>query len=134
MNQDGISTNAVKASFMKHTLTLLTALLLVSLDLLHAADRVARPSKPNIIFVLADDLGWSELGCYGNGFNETPHLDQLAKDGMRFTQAYAVGHPERSGKATGSSSSSSTQAKSNCIHSRPIRRNSTTSQRINRTP
>ena len=38
--------------------------------------------KPNIIFVLADDLGWSELGCYGNSFNETPHLDQLAKDGI----------------------------------------------------
>ena len=36
-------------------------------------------TKPNIIFVLADDLGWSELGCYGNTFNETPNLDRLAK-------------------------------------------------------
>ena len=46
--------------------------------------------SPNIIFVLADDLGWSELGCYGNKFNETPHLDQLAKEGLRFIQAYAA--------------------------------------------
>ena len=48
------------------------------------------PRKPNIVFVLADDLGWAELGCYGNTFNETPHLDRLARDGVRFTQAYAA--------------------------------------------
>lgn len=47
-------------------------------------------APPNIVFVLADDLGWSELGCYGNGFNETPNLDQLAAEGVRFTQAYAA--------------------------------------------
>ena len=46
--------------------------------------------KPNIIFVLADDLGWAELGCYGNTFNETPNLDKLAKQGVRFTHAYAA--------------------------------------------
>jgi arylsulfatase A-like enzyme len=45
---------------------------------------------PNIIFILADDLGWAELGCYGNRFNETSNLDKLARDGMRFTQAYAA--------------------------------------------
>ena len=63
-----------------------------------------RADKPNIIFVLADDLGWSELGCYGNGFNETPNLDQLAKDGVRFTQAYAaapVCSPYRAALLTG---------------------------------
>ena len=43
--------------------------------------------RPNIIFILADDLGWAELGCYGNRFNETPHLDRLAKRGLRFTPA-----------------------------------------------
>ena len=60
--------------------------------------------KPNIIFILADDLGWSELGCYGNGFNETPNLDQLAKEGMRFTNAYAaapVCSPYRAALLTG---------------------------------
>lgn len=46
--------------------------------------------RPNVIFILVDDLGWSELGCYGNTFNETPHLDTLARQGMRFTQAYAA--------------------------------------------
>lgn len=51
---------------------------------------VAVERQPNIIFVLADDLGWSELGCYGNTFNETPHLDRLARDGMMFTNAYAA--------------------------------------------
>lgn len=51
---------------------------------------LAAPRQPNVIFVLADDLGWAELGCYGNIFNETPNLDRLAKQGMRFTQAYAA--------------------------------------------
>ena len=66
----------------------------------------SKPSrkKPNIIFILADDLGWAELGCYGNRFNETPHLDRLAGKGMRFTQAYAsapVCSPYRASLMTG---------------------------------
>jgi hypothetical protein len=44
-------------------------------------------SKPNIIFMLADDLGWTGLGCYGSPFYETPNIDRLARDGMKFTQA-----------------------------------------------
>ena len=59
---------------------------------------------PNIIFILADDLGWSELGSYGNRFNETPYIDQLAKEGLRFTQAYAsapVCSPYRAALLTG---------------------------------
>ena len=61
-------------------------------------------APPNVVFVLADDLGWSELGCYGNDFHETPHLDALARDGMRFTQAYAaapVCSPYRAALLTG---------------------------------
>lgn len=46
--------------------------------------------KPNIIFILADDLGWADLPVYGNKFNEAPNLDQLAKDGMKFSNAYAA--------------------------------------------
>jgi arylsulfatase A len=46
-------------------------------------------ARPNIILILADDLGWADLGCYGNTFNETPNIDRLAKQGMRFTQFYA---------------------------------------------
>jgi hypothetical protein len=45
--------------------------------------------KPNIVFIMADDLGWAELGCYGQKKIETPNLDRLAAEGMRFTQAYA---------------------------------------------
>lgn len=48
-----------------------------------------RDAKPNVIFILADDLGWAELGCYGQKKIKTPHIDQLAADGMRFTQFYA---------------------------------------------
>ena len=46
-------------------------------------------TKPNIILILADDLGSADLGCYGNKFNETPHIDRLAREGLRFTQFYA---------------------------------------------
>lgn len=45
--------------------------------------------QPNIVMVLADDLGWSELESYGSAFNETPCLNRLAREGMRLTQAYA---------------------------------------------
>jgi uncharacterized sulfatase len=44
---------------------------------------------PNIVLILADDLGWADPACYGNRFNETPHLDRLAQQGVRFTQFYA---------------------------------------------
>jgi len=60
-------------------------------------------APPNVVFILADDLGWADLGCYGNGFIETPHIDRLAAHGMRFTQAYAapVCSPTRSSIMTG---------------------------------
>lgn len=64
----------------------------------------ARPAQPpNIVLILADDLGWAELGSYGNDFNETPHLDRLAAQGMRFTDAYAapVCSPTRASIMTG---------------------------------
>ena len=52
---------------------------------LMAADR------PNIILIFIDDMGWKDVGCYGNDFINTPHIDQLAADGMRFTDSYAAG-------------------------------------------
>jgi arylsulfatase A-like enzyme len=64
------------------------------------------PPKPptNIVLILADGLGWAELGCYGNRFNETPHLDRLARQGVRFTDAYSaapVCTPTRASLMTG---------------------------------
>ena len=47
-------------------------------------------ARPNFVFVLIDDMGWTDLGCYGSSFYETPHLDRLATQGMRFTDAYAA--------------------------------------------
>jgi arylsulfatase A len=49
----------------------------------------AAPVRPNFILILADDLGWADLACYGNTFHETPHLDRLARQGLRFTHFYA---------------------------------------------
>ena len=46
--------------------------------------------KPNILFIMADDLGWMDLACQGNPLVETPNLDELARQGMRFTNAYAA--------------------------------------------
>jgi len=47
------------------------------------------PEKPNIIYILADDLGYGDLGCYGQDLIETPNIDQLASEGMKFTQHYS---------------------------------------------
>src|SRR6185369_8548987 len=47
------------------------------------------PPKPNIIFILADDLGYGDLGCYGQKKIKTPNLDKLAREGIRFTSCYA---------------------------------------------
>lgn len=49
----------------------------------------AKSAKPNLIFILADDLGYAELGCYGQKIMKTPHLDRMAQEGMRFTHFYA---------------------------------------------
>lgn len=51
---------------------------------------ISAQAPPNVVFILADDLGWADLGCYGNTFNETPAIDSLAASGVRFTNAYAA--------------------------------------------
>src|SRR5437763_3728633 len=64
--------------------------------------RAAEPTKPNVLLVLADDMGFSDLGCYG-GEITTPNLDRLATDGLRFTRFYNTGRcwPTRSALMTG---------------------------------
>ncbi|MCC6231397.1 MAG: sulfatase [Verrucomicrobiales bacterium] len=76
-------------------------LLASALLLAHLASTAAPP--PNIVLILADDLGWSDLACYGADLHQTPHLDRLARESVRFTQAYAmpVCSPTRAALLTG---------------------------------
>jgi len=63
-----------------------------------------KQKKPNIVFFLIDDMGWTDLTCYGSSFYETPNIDRLATEGMRFTDAYAacpVCSPTRASILTG---------------------------------
>jgi len=65
---------------------------------------VAADNKPNIIFIFCDDLGWGDLACFGNTKVKTPHLDKLAREGLRLTQFYVnspVCSPSRSAFMTG---------------------------------
>src|SRR5512142_1097428 len=70
---------------MKARLALL--IIMLAVPTLHAAAPSRPPAGPNVVFILADDLGYSDLGCYG-GEIATPNLDSLARDGLRFTQFY----------------------------------------------
>lgn len=77
---------------------------LSGLLLLAAFAGTAAAAPPNVVFFLADDLGWRDLGCYGSQFYETPSVDALASSGARFTQAYAacpVCSPTRASIMTG---------------------------------
>jgi arylsulfatase A-like enzyme len=71
---------------------------------LTAFPQSGKQEKPNVIFILLDDYGYTDLGCYGSKFYETPNIDRLAKQGLRFTQAYAacpVSSPTRASIMTG---------------------------------
>ena len=63
-------------------------------------------ARPNVVMILVDDMGWTDLGCYGNELHDTPMLDRLAQEGTRFTNAYASApncSPTRSAILTGHS-------------------------------
>lgn len=82
----------------------LPGLLVVTALLTLAGCSTTSQAPPNIIYILADDLGYAELGCYGQEKIQTPHIDQLAAEGMRFTQHYcgnAVCAPSRAVLMTG---------------------------------
>ena len=84
-----------------HQLLLCTSLLAASYT---SAKAVKKVDKPNIIFILCDDMGYGDLGCYGQKYIQTPCIDQMAEEGMRFTQAYAgspVSAPSRASLMTG---------------------------------
>jgi arylsulfatase A-like enzyme len=68
------------------------------------ASHAAAPVRPNVVLILADDLGWTDLAGYGSDLHETPALDQLARDGIKFTQNYSactVCSPTRAALLTG---------------------------------
>ena len=78
--------------------------ILGTLALLTAAAPVAAADRPNVVVILADDLGWGSVGCYGAAGVRTPNIDRLAKQGRKFTNAYANGSvcsPTRYGLLTG---------------------------------
>ena len=89
---------------MKRTLALLITLLLAPPATLDGADMPTAAGRPNIVLFLIDDLGWRDLGCQGSTFYQTPHIDRLAQEGARFTDAYsacAVCSPTRAAILTG---------------------------------
>ncbi len=80
------------------------AIVALVLFALVAGDGRADEKPVNVVFILADDLGWTDLGCYGSTFHKTPHLDALAQRGMLFNQAYVPNPlcaPARSSIMTG---------------------------------
>lgn len=88
---------------MKQTSTMIRAFFKIALPLFSIATYAQE--KPNIILLLVDDMGWSDLGCYArDDFHETPNIDRMAGEGMRFTNGYAacsVSSPTRASIMTG---------------------------------
>ncbi len=69
-----------------------------------ASEKKKRKDKPNVVFILTDDLGWGDLGCYGHPYIKTPNIDRLAREGTSFNQFYVnstVCAPSRVGFTTG---------------------------------
>lgn len=80
------------------------AIILSPLFVFASFAQAADPERPNIVLVLVDDMGWMDLSCQGSDYFQTPRIDQLAKEGMRFTDAYAacaVCSPTRAAVMTG---------------------------------
>ena len=96
----------IKATFVVQTLTVVTLAVELSAGAARAAadDSGNRPTPPNILFILCDDLGINDLHCYGRKDHHTPNLDHLAQQGMRFTSAYCaqpICSPSRAAILTG---------------------------------
>jgi arylsulfatase A-like enzyme len=86
---------------MSRCITLIT---LVLVTFLAGQRTYGAESPPNIVLFFVDDLGWSDVGCYGSSFYDTPNIDALADEGVRFTDAYATCHvcsPSRASLLTG---------------------------------
>jgi arylsulfatase A-like enzyme len=75
----------------RHARGLLALVSLVGTFLVPSARVAAAAPKPNIVFILADDLGYTDVGCFGSKYYETPSIDRMAAGGMRFTDGYTCG-------------------------------------------
>jgi arylsulfatase A-like enzyme len=78
--------------------------IVLAVAFLLSSETLSAAEKPNVVLILCDDLGWADLGCYASKYHKTPHLDRLADDGVRFTDAYAacpVCSPTRASLLTG---------------------------------
>jgi arylsulfatase A len=98
------------AFLQDNSLHIITTLIVIALSLSHsvchvvAEDLSDKPRRPNIVLILADDLGYGDLGCYGHPSIRTPHLDRMAREGMRFTDFYSAAEvctPSRAALLTG---------------------------------
>ena len=91
-----------RATHLKRFVFSVSTFVVLACLTLSNAEAAKRP--PNIVLFLVDDMGWADLGCYGSKFHETPNVDRLASQGMRFTSAYAacpVCSPTRASIVTG---------------------------------
>jgi arylsulfatase A len=89
---------------LRSLLARLLCFVLASVVSLCVTEHVCAEDKPNVIFILIDDMGWTDLSCMGSKFYETPHIDRMAAQGMKFTQAYSactVCSPTRAAFLTG---------------------------------
>ena len=81
-----------------------TVTFIITIGLVACSVQAKETRQPNVVFFLVDDLGWSDVGCNGSPFYDTPNIDQLAAEGVRFTDAYAACHvcsPTRASILTG---------------------------------
>ncbi|RLC08947.1 MAG: sulfatase, partial [Deltaproteobacteria bacterium] len=91
-------------SFLKKMVAVLFLLSGISASFDACGSPGSAENPPNVVFILVDDLGYKDIGCYGSSFYETPNIDQLAREGMKFSNAYAaasVCSPTRASILTG---------------------------------
>ena len=101
MVNEGMANTLSRRAFLKYASWLAAE---IALTTSVSGQRNESSPRPNFVFILADDLGWADLGCYGSDLHETPNIDKLARQGMRFTDAYAaapVCSPTRASIMTG---------------------------------
>lgn len=90
-----------------HLLRIIGIILLIGINIIGCKQKNKEVTKPNIIYIMADDLGYGHLGCYGQKLIQTPNIDKLAEEGMRFINSYsgcALCAPARSTLMTGTHS------------------------------